>query len=81
MKSRFILIIFLSLFCFPGCSDDKTDKQTLKKTSPEQVENKPSIPTPNPPSLQELQPDLHLSGTQSTHISGSKLTSSHVSGR
>lgn len=81
MKPGFILTIFLSLFSFSSCSGDKTEKQPLKQSSSEQVEKKPSAPAPNPPNSQVLQPDLHLSGTQTTHVSGSMPATKHVSGR
>lgn len=79
MKSGLILTLFLSLISFSSCSGDKTDKQTQKQTSSQNIEKKTF--TPNPPNPQELQPDLHLSGTQNTHISGSMLSPNHVSGR
>lgn len=81
MKPGYILIIFLSLFSFSSCSGDKAEKQPLNKTSSKRIEKPPATPAPNPPNPQELQPDLHISGTQTTHISGSTLTSRHVSGR
>ena len=70
------LIVLLS-----GCSGDVADKETPKQSAPASVETQPTVPYPNSPSAQGLQPDLHISGTQSTHVSGAIETSEHISGQ
>ena len=59
-------------------SGDKTDKQPSTQLAPVNIGTKPLAP--NIPNAQDLQPDLHLSGTQGTHISGASVTK-HVSGQ
>jgi hypothetical protein len=78
MKYISILILLTALLILSSCSVDKTDKQPSTQLAPVNIETKPLAP--NTPSAQDLQPDLHLSGTQSTHISGATVTS-HVSGQ
>ena len=78
MKPILTLILLTALLSILSCSGDKTDKQPSTQSTPAYIETKP--PAPNPSNSQALQPDLHLSGTQSTHISGSKVTSKHLSG-
>ena len=78
MKYISILILLTALLILSGCSDDKIDKKPSTQLAPVNIETKPLVP--NTPSAQDLQPDLHVSGTQSTHISGAKVTS-HVSGQ
>ena len=78
MKAGLSLIFIMTLLSIYSCSGDKTDKQPSTQAAPAYIETKP--PAPNPANSQALQPDLHLSGTQSTHISGSKVTSKHLSG-
>ncbi len=85
MKAGLSLIVVMALVSLLNCSGDKTDKQTPKPqaslSAPAHVEAKPTIPTINSPNAQDLQPDLHLSGTQNTHISGITSTSEHISGQ
>ena len=78
MKPIITLILLTALLSFSSCSGDKTDKQPATQEIPAPIEAKP--PAPNPTNNQDLQPDLHLSGTQNTHISGSTMPSDHVSG-
>ena len=78
MKHISIVILLTTLLILSSCSGDKTDKQPLTKLAPVNIETKPLAP--NTPNAQDLQPDLHLSGTQSTHISGASVTK-HVSGQ
>jgi hypothetical protein len=78
MKPIITVILLTALLSFSSCSEDKTDKQPSTQAAPAYIETKP--PAPNPANSQALQPDLHLSGTQNTHISGSKVTSNHLSG-
>ena len=73
---KIILVAFLSLLAF-ACSADVDEKQTPKKQSI-RIENK--VPAVNPPNAQSLQPDLHISGGEQTHISGAP-SSSHISGQ
>jgi hypothetical protein len=79
MKPRIILAILTALLSILSCSGDKNDKQPSTQSAPANIKKKP--PIPNPVNSQALQPDLHLSGTQNTHISGSTVTSEHLSGR
>ena len=78
MKYISILILLTALLILSSCSGDKTDKQPSTQLAPVNIETKPLAP--NTPNAQDLQPDLHLSGTQSTHISGVSVTK-HVSGQ
>jgi ABC-type oligopeptide transport system substrate-binding subunit len=78
MKYISILILLTALLILSSCSGDKTDKQPSTQLAPVNIETKPL--TPNTPNAQDLQPDLHLSGTQGTHISGASVTK-HVSGQ
>ena len=73
---KIILIAFLSLLAF-ACSEDVDEKQTPQKKSMP-IENK--VPAVNPPNAQSLQPDLHISGGEQTHISGAP-SSSNISGQ
>ena len=78
MKYFNILILLIALLILSSCSGDKTDKQPSTQLAPVNIETKPIAP--NTPNAQDLQPDLHLSGTQGTHISGAPVTK-HVSGQ
>ena len=78
MKYINILILLTALLILSNCSGDKTDKQPSTQLAPVNIETKPLAP--NTPNAQDLQPDLHLSGTQGTHISGASVTK-HVSGQ
>ena len=78
MKYIRILILLTILLILSSCSGDKTDKQPSRQLAPVNIETKPLAP--NSPNAQDLQPDLHLSGTQGTHISGASVTK-HVSGQ
>ena len=78
MKYISILILLTALLILSSCSGDKTDKQPSTQLAPVNIETKPLAP--NTPNTQDLQPDLHLSGTQGTHISGASVTK-HLSGQ
>ena len=78
MKYISILILLIALLILSSCSGEKTDKQPSTQLAPVNIETKPLAP--NIPNAQDLQPDLHLSGTQGTHISGASVTK-HVSGQ
>ena len=78
MKYISILILLTALLILSSCSGDKTDKQPSTQLAPVNIEKKPLAS--NTPNDQDLRPDLHLSGTQSTHISGASVTK-HVSGQ
>ena len=78
MKLIITLVLFTTLFSFSSCSGDKTDKQSSTQSAPVNTEEKPTAS--NIPNAQDFQPDLHISGTQNTHISGATVTN-HVSGR
>jgi hypothetical protein len=78
MKLIITLILFTTLLSFSSCSGDKTNKQSSTQSAPVNTEEKPTAS--NIPNSQDLQPDLHTSGTQSSHISGTTVTN-HVSGR
>ncbi len=73
-----ILFLLITSLSFSNCSGDKKDKHPPKLSAPAQIETKP--PAPNPVNSQAMQPDLHLSGAENTHISGSTVTANHVSG-
>ena len=79
MKTGIIPVILIALLSLLSCSGDKTDEQTPKQSAPVSVETQPAYP--NSPTAQDLQPDLHVSGTQSTHVSGAVETSEHISGQ
>lgn len=78
MASRIILILLIAFLW--SCSGDKTEEQPQKQkatqSAPAQAETRS-----NPPSTQDLQPDLHISGSPSTHTSGTLSTSEHMSGQ
>ncbi len=78
MTSRIILILLIAFLW--SCSGDKTAEQPQKpkatQSVPEKVQSQPNFPN-----AQDLQPDLHISGSPSTHISGSLSTSEHMSGQ
>jgi hypothetical protein len=78
MKPIIILILLTALLSFASCSADKTDKQPSTKLAPLNIKTKPH--DPNIPKAQNFQPDLHLSGTKSTRISGASATK-HLSGQ
>ena len=78
MKYINILFLLTALLILSSCSGDKTDKQPSTQLAPVNIKMKPLAP--NTPNVQDLQPDLHLSGTQGTHISGASVTK-HVSGQ
>jgi hypothetical protein len=78
MKYISIHILLIALLTLSSCSGDKTDKQPSIQLAPLNIETKPL--DSNAPNAQDLQPDLHLSGTQGTHISGASVTK-HVSGQ
>lgn len=78
MKPIITLILLTVLLSFSSCSGDKTDKQPSTQSAPVNIETKPLAT--NTLNAQDLQPDLHLSGTQSTHVSGASVTN-HVSGQ
>lgn len=72
MKAGITIIILSVIFIYMSCSADNTPK---KETS------KPVVPSPNAPNAQDIQPDLHVSGTDNKHISGDVSTSVHISGQ
>jgi hypothetical protein len=78
MKHIITLILFTTFLSFSSCSGDKTEKQPSTQSAPVNTKEKPI--NSNIPNAQDLQPDLHISGTQNTHISGTPVTN-HVSGR
>ena len=78
MKYISILILLTALLILSSCSGDKTDMQPSTQLAPVNIKTKHLAP--NTPNVQDLQPDLHLSGTQGTHISGASVTK-HVSGQ
>ena len=78
MKPIIILFLLTALLILSSCSGDKIDKQPSTQLAPVNIKTKPLAQ--NTPNAQDLQPDLHLSGTQSTHISGASVTK-HVSGQ
>ena len=85
MKERILLVFILTIINLYGCSGDETDKKVPKGESslskPSPVESKPEVPYPNSPSIQDLQPDMHISGIQSNHASGAISSSEHISGQ
>ncbi|MBT3510404.1 MAG: hypothetical protein HN472_12775 [Nitrospina sp.] len=88
MKTGITLIFLITLLV--GCSEDSTDKKAPKpeansptssvKTEPAKT-TLPTVPYPNSPTDQDLQPDLHVSGVQSNHASGAMFSSEHLSGQ
>jgi hypothetical protein len=78
MKLIITLILLTALLILSSCSGDKIGKQPSTQSAPVNIETKSLVP--NIPNAQDLQPDLHISGTQITHISGTTVTN-HVSGR
>ena len=81
MKTGIIPVILIALLSLLSCSGDVADKEPPKQSAPASVETQPTVPYPNSPTAQDLQPDLHVSGTQSTHVSGAIETSEHISGQ
>lgn len=82
MKSGKILILIINLLVLISCSGDKPDNKSPRSTATDpHVEAKPVDPAPNPTNSQKSQPDLHISGSQNTHISGAAIGSNHVSGQ
>jgi hypothetical protein len=79
MSFKLILATLLSLIVFSSCSGDITKKE--KQNTSENIEKKPSISSTNSITSKELEPGVHLSGTQNIHISGSTQATNHVSGR
>ena len=78
MKYISILILLTALLILSSCSGDKTDKPPSTQLAPVNIETKPLAQ--NTPNAQGLHPDLHLSGTHGTHISGAAVTK-HLSGQ
>ena len=85
MREGILLAFILAIINLYGCSGDETDKKVPKGESslskPSSVESKPEIPYPNSPSVQDLQPDMHISGIQNNHASGAISSSEHMSGQ
>jgi hypothetical protein len=83
MKSLPCLIFVAILLSSPSCSGDKNTKQPkkskTKQLAPAIIEVKPTVT--NSTNVQDIQPNLHLSGTQNTHISGKNSKSDHLSGQ
>ena len=76
MKTTIAVAVLISLINIASCSKDNTDKKTQEHETRESAQ-----PAPNSPNAQDLHPDLHISGKESTHISGADLTTDHVSGQ
>ena len=72
MNARLFLIIVAILLNLLSCSGDKNEKKTPKSKTP---------PTVSSPNAKDLQPNSHVSGTQSNNISGVSSTSEHISGQ
>jgi hypothetical protein len=90
MTVRTPLVFLTILLSLLGCSGESTDKQTSKPETNQELpppiktkasKPKPTEPYPNNLSIQDLQPDLHLSGVQTNHASGAIFSSDHVSGQ
>ena len=84
MRIVIILVFLIALLNLLNCSGDEADKETPKPEAMKQqapVQTKPVEPYPNSPTLQDLQPDSHVSGVQSNHASGAVSTSEHISGQ
>ena len=85
MKAGITFILFIALLNLLGCSGDNTEnltpKPVAKQSAPSPVEIQPTAPYPNSPTAQDIQPDLHVSGVLSNHISGANETSEHLSGQ
>ena len=84
MKIGIPLLLMIALLNLLNCSGDEAHKTTPKPEAihqPAPVQTKPVEPYPNSPTLQDLQPDSHVSGVQSNHASGAVSTSEHISGQ
>jgi hypothetical protein len=85
MKSTFSFIFTILLCNLLSCSGDKNDNiapnPKIKQSVQEKIKTKPTISIPNSLKAKNSQPDLHLSGTQNSHISGVASTSEHISGQ
>ncbi len=82
MKTTIAVAVLISLLNIVSCSKDNTDKKSQKYGTRESAQPaKVTEPAPNSPNTQDLHPDLHISGEESTHISGADLSSEHVSGQ
>lgn len=77
MKIKTILLFLLCSLFFLNCSADKTD-QPPPEPQTKHIGEKPAVPSPNSANSQDLKPDLHISGTLNTNISGASST--HISG-
>ena len=71
MNALVSFISIVSLLSLLSCSGDKDDKKTP---------NSSTNPALNSPNAHNLKSDLHLSGTESNHISGDSSLSKHISG-
>lgn len=84
MKTGVTLVCMIALLNLMGCSGDDTEKKTSKpiqSSSPTPAKSEPVEPYPNSPTIQELQPDLHISGVDENHASGAVFSSEHLSGQ
>ena len=72
MNALLSIISIVGLLSLSSCYGDKNDKQTPSSSSP------PALSSPN---LKSSKSDSHLSGTQSTHVSGDSSSSKHISGK
>lgn len=81
MKSCKFLIFTIIILISLSCSEDQSDNQSHKSTPANSQKKHSIIPAPNPTNSQKKQPDLHISGSQNTHISGATSESKHVSGQ
>ena len=80
MKFGMTLIIVTALCMILSCSGDESKKKSPKAIE-SNIKTESKIPTPNAINSQTLKPDLHISGTKNTHISGITSTSEHISGQ
>ena len=73
MKAGITFIFLIALLSLLSCSGDTADNKTPKTDAKQSA--------PAQPTAQDIQPDLHVSGVLSNHISGANETSEHLSGQ
>ena len=81
MKAGIIFIFLIALLSLLSCSGDTADNKTPKTDAKQSAPAQPTVPYPNSSTAQDIQPDLHVSGVLSNHISGANETSEHLSGQ
>ena len=61
MKAGITFIFLIALLSLLSCSGDTADNKTPKTDAKQSAPAQPTVPYPNSPPAQDIQPDLHVS--------------------